>query len=642
MKLSKIALATAAFAALASGSVFAGQIGSSSATLASEVIVADTQIARAPSNVYTFSGDINAQTNEQKFQLQYTLSAGTWSTNVFTTVNNIVDLPPSATSMLKVNYVDALNAGISAFPAGSAVKGFVTADRKTLVFNVTIPVTPGAGGLLKGPSFTINATAGNLGTPATTANDNAGISGLFTLVGAVACPAPDKNSDISFKHFTTHNSNIDVIANATPDAEHLRAGSTNTARLLNFVQNLVIQFAPAASAPATDAASLNSTFTAASVTSNLAGVPAAVATSVNALLPANTAYYLGKTNAFLRAGGQDLDYTNVYGNAVPATVGPPVGPLFVAADFDSADNVGTLSAGQIELLAYNQTITVASNWPVGTTLTGYNAAGTVVLTSAPSTAGQTVFALSATTAAQAADFASATYLVAKFPGGLTNLIPQTAGVPIVVAITKDALGNVPELTEQNNVCNGILTGIGGGIKIDIRNYASRTKFPTGNFASYVRLINNSESQSADIFAQMIYADGKYGPYGKLPTLAPRAVMNLSNSQLEAFLTTAAPAANPFGSGTVYTSDAGAAPTYVGAAAGAGVQDANGTGDRVRFVSNTGGTLRVQSYLLLPTGNLLDTTSAQGVDFENNTNNRSPVNDRDAMPISQDAINGLAR
>ena len=138
--------------------------------------------------------------------------------------------------------------------------------------------------------------------------------------------------------------------------------------------------------------------------------------------------------------------------------------------------------------------------------------------------------------------------------------------------------------------------------------------------------------TADIFAQLIYADGTYGPYGVLPALAPRAVANYSNAQLEALLNTTPAATNPFGGNTVYTQTAGAAVVNRGTA---------GIGDRVRFVSNNGTTLRVQSFMLLPTGNLLDTTNAQGVDFEN-SGDRVPLNGRDAQPVSQDAINGLAR
>ena len=139
MKLSKIALATAALAAIASGSAFAGQIGSSSVTLATEVIYSDAQIVRAPSNVYSFAGDINAQTNTQRLQLQYTLAAGTWNVGtgqVFTAVNTLVALSIGVGNgldeVIKVNYNNALNVGKSIFPAGSTGSMFVT-DRRAHV-----------------------------------------------------------------------------------------------------------------------------------------------------------------------------------------------------------------------------------------------------------------------------------------------------------------------------------------------------------------------------------------------------------------------------------------------------------------------------------------------------------------------------
>ena len=128
-----------------------------------------------------------------------------------------------------------------------------------------------------------------------------------------------------------------------------------------------------------------------------------------------------------------------------------------------------------------------------------------------------------------------------------------------------------------------------------------------------------------------------GPYGQLPSLTPRAVANYSNAQLEALLVTTPAAANPFGSSTVYTQTAGT--SVIGTGAGG---SAAGIGDRIRFTSISGTTLRVQSFMLLPTGNLLDTTNAQGVDFENESNNRTPITAKDAQPVSQDAINGLAR
>jgi hypothetical protein len=93
----------------------------------------------------------------------------------------------------------------------------------------------------------------------------------------------------------------------------------------------------------------------------------------------------------------------------------------------------------------------------------------------------------------------------------------------------------------------------------------------------------------------------------------------------------APAANnPFGAGTTYTSTAGAAVK---------ASSKPGIGDRLRLISTTGTTLRVQSYMVVGSS-VIDTSNAQGVDFENGANDRAPT--LDAQPISQDAINGLSK
>lgn len=621
MKLSKIALAIAGTLAIASGAAFAGQIGSSSVTVAAEVIVSDAQIVRAPSNNYNFAGNIDARTNQQLLQLAYTLDSGTWGAAAFPTVNTLVPITPSATSMLRVQYFDGAGFSQSTFPAGTTINAFVNGnDRKTLVFNVTIPANSSSpANLLVIPNFTINSSNGP--------GENAGVSNLFSLVGVVGCGYKDKAANISFKHFTTHNGTPVLITVDGPDSEHVRFGSSNNARLLNFVQNLANgPFLPAASASRTDAAFLNDRFVTTNVASNFANAPAAIQALGNV-----SRHYIGRTsNLVLRALGVDLGYTQIYGRADGLTG-------FSAADFDAADNIGNQSNGQIEIGAYSTTLTVSSPWPAGTVLTGYNAAGGVIAAAAPSVAGQTVFTVSATTAAGAADSAAGVYLIAQFPGGGAP-IPPTAAIATQSVITKASVAGSPDLREQDSIaCPFSLTGIGGGIKIDVRNYASKAKFPTGNYASYVRIINNSESQSADVFAQLIYADGTYGPYGQLPTLLPRAVANYSNAALEAAMTTAPAASNPFGASTAYTQTPGI--TTIGTGSG-GTTAA--LGDRVRFVSNTGTTLRIQSYILLPNGNLLDTTNAQGVDFESTSNNRTPSSAVDAQPVSQDAINGLAR
>lgn len=202
--------------------------------------------------------------------------------------------------------------------------------------------------------------------------------------------------------------------------------------------------------------------------------------------------------------------------------------------------------------------------------------------------------------------------------------------------------------EQDNACTSTAQ-VGTGIRIDVRNYASAARFGTTNpIFSNVRIINNSESVTADIFAQIINADGTYGKWGRLPDLKPREARNFSNAALEAFLTN-----NPATAPLSYTGDrlrnpatsiVQSNPSYTGGTATYTSSNAatSGTGtDRLRIVSTTGSTLRVQSYLTLNGGEtFLDTSNAQGVDFEAIT---APDQNRAATidgGLSQDAVNGL--
>jgi len=613
MKLSKIAFAVASVLAIASGVSQAGQIDSSSATLAIEVIKNDAQVVRAPSKSYNFAGDIDARTNEQRLQLQYTLAKGTWAIgtgNLFTAADTLVTV--TGTTLVKVAYTDAGNLPQTTLPAGTAIAAFVTNSGKTLAFNITIPAGPA--NLLKSPVFTVNAD-GALGT------NNAGLNNLFAVAGATACVAPDQQLDINFKHFTNHNGSATLQTVSAPDSEHLRSGSTNDARLLNFTQNLDFQFTPAASASRTDAAFLNFRLNGANWAAPIVAPVVAVAGSV-------TRHYIGKVNLRQRSNGLDLNYVNVYGDS--ATPFNPAIP-FAAADFDVADDIGNLPAGQIELNAATVTLTLPAAWPTGTVIRAVDVAGAAIagVANVTTTAGQTVLVITPTTAAAAAALANGAYLFADFPG--TALIPQTSGIAAVATLTKDTLAGAPDLREQNNTCSGTLTGIGGGIKIDVRNYASYATFGATGPSTTVRIINNSEGNAADVYGQMIYANGTYGPSGKIAQLAPREALNLSNQAIEALLTTAPAASNPFGASTVYTSTAGNAVVTAPKA---------GSNDRLRIVSNTGTTLRVQSYMVVGS-TVIDTSNAQGVDFEN-SGDRVPTNALDAQPVSQDAINGLSK
>lgn len=613
MKLNKVAFAVASALAIAAGSAYAGQIDSSSATLAIEAIKNNAQIVRAPSKSYSFAGNINAQTNEQRLQLQYTLSKGTWAVGgtapIFTALDTIA--PLLADQLLKVNYNDGANAGQTTLPPNSTVEGFVTAAGKTLVLNITIPAVNDAVHVLNNPVFVLNADGFVVGR-----KNNAGITNLFDVAGATACVAPDSNVDINFKHFSNHFGNTTVLSAASPDSEHQRGGATNDARLLNFTQNLEFKFTPASATSRTDAAFLNQRL--AAPTNFGAAVPPGIVLGAK-----QTRHYIGSVKLNVRSNGLDLNYVNTYGKAA--------GAAYALGDFDAADDTGTLDNGKIEAKDLTIKLTSPVAWPTGTVVHMVDALGAAVagVPAVTTTAGQTDFVFKATAAADMAVMANGAFLFADFPGDA--LIPQTTSLAATATLTKDTLAGATDLREQDNMCASTLTGIGGGIKIDVRNYATHATFGNNGPATTVRIINNSESTPADVYGQLIYADGTYGAWGKLADLKPREVVNMSNKDVEALLVNAPAATNPFGASTAYTVTSG---TAIKGSTKAGISD------RLRIVSNSGSTLRVQSYMVV--GNtVIDTSNAQGVDFEN-SGDRVPVTAVDAQPVSQDAINGLSK
>lgn len=623
MKLTKVAFAIASVLAVAAGSANAGQIDSSSTTLAREVIYADNQVVRAPSKSYSFVGVIDARTNEQRLQLQWTLSGGLkWSRGgdlAFTGTGAATDTFPVAVTggatVLKLNGKNLANADIGFNGAvvgaltGATVDAFLADGDTTLVFNITIPAN--AANYIKDAVFQINA---NDFTPANDAN--VGITNAFTVAGATTCKADQRSADISFKHFTNHNGNNQVIDGNSSDSEHLRNGSNNSGRYVNFTENVIFTFASATQSQ-TDAASLRTTFLrSANQITDL--TPAATTLGVNA----NRLHRIGTIDLSKIAAGLDLDYTHQYGNG--STNATP----FEAIDFNigAPSNVGIIDASRILLTvkapagasAVSAGSTVAllddSDALIAGTVTAFDATGTATI--------------SLPTAALMSALANGTGARLYYVVDGTSEIPQNSTFNVTALLDKT---DTSTLREQDTTCKADLAGIGGGIKIDVRNYATAATYKGTGTSTAVRIINNSESQTADVYAQLIYADGTYGPWGQLPTLAPRAVSMLSNEDIEKLLINAPATANPFGSGTVYTSTEGAA--VVG-------NKKAGVSDRLRIVSNTGTTLRVQSYMIV--GNtVIDTSNAQGVDFEN-SGSRVPENAVDAQPVSQDAINGLSR
>jgi len=464
---------------------------------------------------------------------------------------------------------------------------------------VTVPKgTP----LLRAPSWLLNAGSN-------TAQDNVGITKLFTVAGAVSCEPKDSALDIDFKQATTHSDSADVGDATAPGAEHTRSGSTNIARLLNFVQNLNFKVTPSGTASQIDSAQLRRKF---------------VANSGN---NGGTEHTLGTIELTRLANGLDLNYTNKYANK-----GAAVAPAnFGAGDFNNAangDNTGSVDLTTLKGL----TVKVEGNMAQGSKLVLRDASGQIAATTElTAAANSATFELTEPAdIVKVANGAKVVYVVK----GTDYEIPDQGDFNVTVSLNKEAFvagTSTNTDVDQPLSCLKQLTGLGNsGIKIDVRNYASYATFGDKGPATTLRIINNSESRTADLYAQMIYADGRYGPWGMVGTLAPRAAMNISNKDLEAKMVTAPKSDNPFGTGTVYTSASGSAV----------LKNSTGGGDRVRIMSNSGSTLRVQSYMVV--GNtVLDTSNAQGVDFENG-GSRVPSNAVDAQPVSQDAVNGISK
>jgi|GEM_PF-3198513 len=207
------------------------------------------------------------------------------------------------------------------------------------------------------------------------------------------------------------------------------------------------------------------------------------------------------------------------------------------------------------------------------------------------------------------------YLCYDVTGAATDQIPQSQFTG-TATLVKEAGGN-----EQGNVsCPNPLAGLGGGVKIDVRNF-----FPynpanaQSQWVGVLRVINNSETQNADITGQYIRADGKYGKWGTMGVLAPREARYYSSFEVFTLL-------------SQNSSTAGADNTGSGGLTATG-GEALARNTRVRISSNQSSTLRVQSYIYNSiTQALVEVSGAQGADFVNveTFNANSGVDSQDAQ------------
>lgn len=604
-------LAASLIAAFATDVAFAGQIQSSSVSIAREVITTNTQTIVAPSVAYRFFGDVDARVQTQKFQVEFTLGSGVFAAG-----------PVAGTSISVSDGVTGAILDQNAAGDYTVDKVGLSDDKKTVY--ATITVNQGAARLIKQPIVAFNVTSNTIGGVAAVnvAADRATIKNLFDVVGdLVADYAADgtcsavKQMTVSVKHYTAL-SDPTVLAtdsNATPD-EHLRAGSTNSGTLVTFPTNIL---------PVVTTSTGNAKVNAAGQNLNFTGSATAGATPdawVNA-----TVVDLGSIALKQNGLGYDSDLQNQY-----VLTGNP------AASGVTAAATATLNDGNVEATSLTATVTetkgvgfvvggklwldsaancaggVVSGGAVATDITANNAAGPITLTVQQA---QLNAALGAT--------GTNKLYVCYGVNGVTTTIPQGSFTTKAVLVKSAAGAN---LNEQNNTCAAPHYSLGGGVKIDVRNYA--TSASAGGWMSVIRLINPNETRAVDVWGQIIHQDGTYGPWGLLTKglnagtanadkLAPRAVLNLTSAQVDALLANA-PAA--------------------GALNGSSTPVASGTGARLRITSNTASTLRVQNYLYNPDSkNFIEASSTQGVDFEGSID-RAPLNEGQYQ--DQDAQKGL--
>ncbi len=571
-------LAASLIAAFAANVASAGQIQSSSIQIAHEVITADAQAIKAPSVTYRFAGDVDATNNDQVFQVQLVLTNGEWKT---------------AGNAASVVLVDNLGAAVA--PAKYTVSApAISADKKTLFATITV---------LKA------AAVGSLVTPAVRFNDPAGtastVTKLYSVVGAVnPCTNAVPNLPFAFKHFTSVSStNIaDGTTNGIAD-EHTRSGNTSNGTLYTFPTNIKVTVAASADGSAkidpTNPA-LNTKFS--GVIGGTADVLLTPSTYDTYL--STTLVNLGTVTLSQASNGYDSDAATQYLLSTLSAGGPAA--------------TATLVNGTVEQKYLKVDVTGSQGFQAGGTLflsTGMLCAAPIAggITFTATTASQTASLTYAVPALSAVNPVSVCYTAAG-----TNIIPSsTFSATATLVKAPDAVATA-YTQEQNNSCTGALYPLSGSVKIDVRNYATPTT--GGNWTSVIRLINTSEVNTASVFGQLIHADGSYGNWGPIATLAPRAVSNMTATAINALLVNVPATITP----------GAAQPTA----------NTNGAGDRLRVTAEGVSSLRVQNYLYNPDSkNFIEASSTQGVDFEG-TIDRAPANEGQYQ--DQDAQTGLQK
>ncbi|SMC29435.1 hypothetical protein SAMN02745857_03833 [Andreprevotia lacus DSM 23236] len=566
MKKMKFAFLAACAFPLATA-VMAGDTMPLPTAIAREVITDNAQTLSSPSLSFRFTHDVDGRTAASTFQMQYTLDSGAlW--------NDVGDA-----SQIK------LADGVSGTPLtqGSGPGQFqvvalaLSADRKTLFTTLTVN-----GVLVQQPIITLAGGTGNAPT----------LRNLKQVVGDVgSCDTSVKTLAVGIKHYLAL-SNPQALAtdsNATP-GEHLVIGARIYQTLLMFPTNLLV-----AITSSTGNASLSANNNFSAFLGNPGSFDANTGQSWSYVSPtlANLGFISLKQNSM----GYDLDLAHQYllnnngssGLSATATASSNAGAIETQR-FDVVLNASPAPANGSKLF-------LSSNDNCSNPISGSNvtlgSSTTMPITLSVGTS-QLVNALS-----------QRLYVCYDVSG--SNNIPSSRFTVASATLVKAANNPGNPLAEQNNSCSGSLYSLANTIKIDVRNYAANGR--TDGWLSVLRIINTSENQTADIYGQYILANGNYGRWGKLLTLAPRATAMVSPQDVADKLRNA--------------------PTYNGPAENA-APSADGAAARLRITSDTSDSLRVQNYLFNPISqNFIEASGAQGGDLNGNS-----------QTLSQDAQSGL--
>lgn len=216
-------------------------------------------------------------------------------------------------------------------------------------------------------------------------------------------------------------------------------------------------------------------------------------------------------------------------------------------------------------------------------------------------------------------------------------VPGNVTIPAVEFRNAQATLFKDDITEQSVLsCPRDLAKIYGGVKVDVRNFnLQQVTQPAAGFIGILRVINNSETDPAQVDAQYIWNNGTYGLWGTIiPSLPPRGAVYVNAAQVIAALQTPArslvlnPTNGPvLGAPTRYD-DVPTAALLNAREAGVGT---NGAGSIRLRISADVPTIRVQNYLFNTAQSALtEVSGSQGADFVNIESSNRDHLDQDAQ------------